>query len=761
MVKKRNKEENKLDFDYQQIFELSPQAIVVLSKTGKFLQANNRIYDWLGYKPKDLIGKNILKTPFFPIASKKGITIKFSDRIRGKKIDPYIVKFISKNKKEKYGKIIGTPIRDKKGKIIADLVMITDVTKEHALELKLGKSQSEKGKLETKVKKRVKEVYDSQVFLNNVIEQSPISTCITDEKGTSIRINKSCQKFFKIKNLKEVIGKYNLFEDNILRKNRLISKIRSVYKEGKVINFQIDRHFELNDSKCALKEKKILVDVTIFPIKDSRGKITNAVVQYRDITENKQAEDKIKESEKLLKIFLNNSPTVFFMKDLQGNYLLVNNMFEQLFHVSNKKIIDKTDYDIFPKEMADAFRKNDLKVIKSKSPLTMDEEAMQDDGVHTYSSIKFPIFDDNKNVIAVAGIAVDITKERISQNQLKKAKEEANLYFDVAGTMLIFVDQKGIVKKINRKGLEILKYPEKEVLNKDWAVNFLPKRSRREGEEFCKKILAGKIDTNEYSENLILTKKGKERLISWYRSIIRNEEGKIIGCLSSGEDITQRRKIEKQARRREELLESVSFIAQELLKANEWSEKIQTVLGVLGKSIDVSRVYIFRNFKDKNKKFSATQINEWVADGVDSELNNSELIHFFYKKNGFGRWLKILPHEDIIIGNIKNFPKKEKIFLKKQGIKSIFIMPIFVDDTWWGFIGFDECRQERQWSKVEIFVLRIIRQLIESSLKQEIFSESLEKELLGSEKMNELMIGRELKMVELKEKIKKLKNKIK
>ncbi len=633
MSKKQNKQnKNNLSFDFQKIFELSPEAIVILSRSGKFLQANNRIYDWLGYQPRELIGHSILKAPFLPLASKKTIALKFLDRIRGKKVNAYIVKFITKKNKEKYGKIIGVPIRDKQGKIIADLAMITDVTKEYVLELKLKEGKSERKKLTAEVARRTKEIYNQQLFLNNIINQSPLSTWILDRKGTLISLNKAGQKLFTIKSSKKVIGQYNIFKDSVFKKNKLLSKIRSVFKSGQVINFQVNYSSDLElESFFSIKQKTL--EITIFPIRNTSRRITNVVIQH-----------------------------------------------------------------------------------------------------------------------------LDISSEKAKQDKLKKISTEMDLYFNMAGTMLVFVDLEGKVQKINRKGLNVLGYSEKQVLDKNWVNNFLPSKDRKMAKVLCKKVLSGQVDNDVHSESLILTKNGQERLISWYRSLIRNQEGKIIGCLSSGEDITRRRKFEKQAQRREYLLEMVSIIARELLVIKDWKEKINKILAILGERVDLSRVYIFQNIAYQNRDVVASQINEWTAPGISSEMNNPRLIRFFYRRFGFRRWLNAFSKNKNIRGHISDFPVLESKFLARQNIKSILAIPIFVADVWWGFIGFDECRYQRKWNKSEISVLDIVSDLIASSIQQENYAKELNKKIDKMQKMNKLMVGRELKMIELKKKIKALDN---
>ncbi len=95
----------------------------------------------------------------------------------------------------------------------------------------------------------------------------------------------------------EVIGKYNIFEDNILKEQKLLPSIRSVYKNGKPTRFALRYDSSQLKSIQVKRTSDVILDVTIFPIKDIHGKVTNAVIQLTNITQRKIAEDALRQSE--------------------------------------------------------------------------------------------------------------------------------------------------------------------------------------------------------------------------------------------------------------------------------------------------------------------------------------------------------------------------------------------------------------------------------------------------------------------------------
>jgi PAS domain S-box-containing protein len=144
----------------------------------------------------------------------------------------------------------------------------------------------------------------------------------------------------------------------------------------------------------------------------------------------RDAEAALRESEERIRAILDYAPAVVFLKDLEGRYFLINHWFEVVFHKSLDEVKGKTAHDLFPDEIADRLRAHDQQVLAAKSPLTFEEIVLQDDGPHTYYTIRFLLYDRQGQAYALCGIANDITErkkatEEISRRtaELEKAKE--------------------------------------------------------------------------------------------------------------------------------------------------------------------------------------------------------------------------------------------------------------------------------------------------------------------------------------------------
>lgn len=135
--------------------------------------------------------------------------------------------------------------------------------------------------------------------------------------------------------------------------------------------------------------------------------------------------------------------------------------------------------------------------------------------------------------------------------ELRKEKFLLLRYLDIVEVIIVVIGANQKIKLINRKGCEILGVSQIKAIGKNWFDAFIPKKNRKETRAVFLKLISGKVAPVEYFENPILTKGGKERLIAWHNNVLRDESGKIIATISSGEDITERKIIEEERKQAE------------------------------------------------------------------------------------------------------------------------------------------------------------------------------------------------------------------
>lgn len=148
------------------------------------------------------------------------------------------------------------------------------------------------------------------------------------------------------------------------------------------------------------------------------------MILSNDVTAKLQAMEALRESQQLLKAIVDNSEAVIYVKDLQGQYKMVNRRFRDLFQTTDESVLGKTDYDLFPREVADALRAVDERVALAEHPLTEQEIVPHQDGMHTYISVKSTLPDPSGRPTAIFGVSTDITKIKAVEAELQKLNEE-------------------------------------------------------------------------------------------------------------------------------------------------------------------------------------------------------------------------------------------------------------------------------------------------------------------------------------------------
>ncbi|MCK9566711.1 MAG: PAS domain S-box protein, partial [Methanothrix sp.] len=156
--------------------------------------------------------------------------------------------------------------------------------------------------------------------------------------------------------------------------------------------------------------------------------------------------------------------------------------------------------------------------------------------------------------VAVFGTTGDITERKRMEQALRQEKELAQLYLDIVGTIIISLRSDHTVSLVNQAGCRLLGYSEGEIIGANWFGRFLPAWAKKDVEEIFDQLMAGIIEPVMYVEGVVLTRNGEERIVSWHNTILKDEAGNITGTISSGEDITERKKAEEKIATSEALL---------------------------------------------------------------------------------------------------------------------------------------------------------------------------------------------------------------
>jgi len=139
-----------------------------------------------------------------------------------------------------------------------------------------------------------------------------------------------------------------------------------------------------------------------------------------------------------------------------------------------------------------------------------------------------------------------ISQREAADDEVRRQRDEIRKYLEIAGTVFLVLDLDGRVKLINRKGNEVLGYPPDALLGVEWFATCVPDRDREHRQAVFAKLLQGQLEGHEHVENTVLTRHGEERIIAWRHTIVYDDAGTVVGTLSAGADVTERRKMERE-----------------------------------------------------------------------------------------------------------------------------------------------------------------------------------------------------------------------
>jgi len=182
------------------------------------------------------------------------------------------------------------------------------------------------------------------------------------------------------------------------------------------------------------------------------------VAVYTDVTELRQAEEAAAESQQFLGTLVDNIPASVFFRDLDGRYVRVNRMYEEIFKVTDESVRGKTLHDVFPRDQADDYAAYDREAIEQHRVLKREETHVLKGDMRTFDGLKFPILDDSGEVIAVGGVDYDITDLKRAEQAATEAEARLTDAIESVSEGFVFYDSEDRLVIHNRPYRELL-YP--------------------------------------------------------------------------------------------------------------------------------------------------------------------------------------------------------------------------------------------------------------------------------------------------------------
>jgi two-component system cell cycle sensor histidine kinase/response regulator CckA len=307
------------------------------------------------------------------------------------------------------------------------------------------------------------------------------------------------------------------------------------------------------------------------------GRIMGVHGAFTDITDYKVAEEAFRESEERFRTLFEDAMDGMLLAEVDTKRLnLANKRMCQMLGYSEAEFLNLTMEEIHPKEQLPFVKDQFEKQARGKKSIAIDIPMKRKDGSVFYADVNSsPIRLSGRSYLM--GIFRDTTERKAAEEALRSEQAKAQEYLDLAAVIFLALDKHGNITLLNRRACEILGQAERDLLGKNWFDNCLPKKICDDVRHVFYQLMNGDTEPVEYFENPIVTRDGKERLIAWRNTVIRDCSGNISGILSSGEDITERRQAEKALANSEQFLANIF-------------ESIQDGLSILDSDLCIQKV---------------------------------------------------------------------------------------------------------------------------------------------------------------------------
>jgi len=707
---------------FRSLIQNSSDIITILEPDGTIKYESPSIEKILGYKPAEMIGKNAFKfihpndvlnvlNVFNQVLQNSDITLSVEYRFRHKDGSWCFLESTGSN-------LLNDP------SVAGIVVNSRDITQ---------RKQTEEA------------LQESQQMLQLVMDNIPQSIFWKDRNSVYLGCNRNFAQAAGFSSPENIVGKtdYDLpwqkEETNWYREcdRRVIETGTAEYH---IIETQLQAH-----------GKQVWVDTNKVPLRNCGGNVVGILGTFEDITQRKQAEAALSESQRKLAALIDSLPGIVFSCANDPNWsvtFLSEGCFDVTGYTSEELVgNEKVSYNSIT-HVEDLPRVLDAinRAIAKHQPYVVEYRIHTKWGEEKWLWEKgIGIFNSNGEVLGLEGFITDTTQrkraaeeliqtikklqEQITRRQrvevsLRKSEQRYQNLYDCAPDMYFSVTADGTIASVNQFGADSLGYGKETLTGKSvWSIVY--EEDQQQVQKQVAKIFSEKLARSE----LIFRKVRQDGSTLWVHErtqLILDEEHKPIELRIICRDITQRKRTEEKLAKRERYLSGLVEVQRRLLNSQDPANFYANVLEPLGQASGASRVYVFENYWDAAGRLFMSQRAEWRAEGIPSENNSPTLQNLPYE-DFFPRWAKVLAQREIVTGLVAEFPETERLILEPQGILSILILPLNVNGKFFGFIGFDNCTEIRMWEASEVNLLSAAAAAISLALEHKRVEQALRK----------------------------------
>jgi PAS domain S-box-containing protein len=546
--------------NFRAFFDTIEHLLFVLDNSGNIIRVNQTVIRRLGYTEEELIGKNVLM------------------------LHP-------EERRDESGRIVFEMLQGKRD--YCPIPVMTKDGKYIPVETRVIRGRWNGKDALFGVTKDISDIKASEEKFSKIFYNNPSAMAITDlDNGRFADINDA---FIRITGYErdEVIGKtaseLRLFADASQRD----AAIKIIMEQGYLRNYETDirmksgaiRYGSFSAETLKLQDRKLLLTM------------------MDDITERKQAEESLRQRQLEINAIFDALPGFVFFKNARFQYVTVNRTFYEAVQTEPTEIPGKTDYDLFPRNLADKYRADDMEMFRTGEPIYSVEEAMiRGDEQLVVSTNKVPLKDESGKIIGLVGLGFDISERKQIEEKLRAASLYNRSLIEASLDPLVTINPDGKISDVNTATEFITGYLREHLIGTDFSDYFTEPEKAEAG--YNQVFKTGSV--RDYELHL-RHKDGKITPVLYNASVYRDESGNIIGVFAAARDISVRKRME------EERLE----LERQLLNMKKFESLIRTTAGIA------------HNFN--NILFAVTGNIEIAMDDIPPESSSRQILEEAFK----------------------------------------------------------------------------------------------------------------------------------
>ena len=503
---------------YRMLVETMNDGMAIQDLDGVMTFVNDKLCQMLGYASDELIGHTAME--LIDEVNRE----KYMEQIRKRRkgvLDPYEIALTRKDGSRLMTRISPQLITDQEGNMVGSFGVATDITDLKRAEEVLRQSEE-----------KLRKLFDS---IEYAIVISDLEGKIIDENEAALRYQGySCKE--------EVIGKNGFQFISEKDRARVIQEAMQ----------SIERGYGSVEAKFVDKDgKEYDAEATATLMRDASGNAVGFITITRDVTERKQAEEDLQESEERYRLLLGSITDGIQLQDRELRYILVNDELARMAQMPKEKLLGSKMTDIFPGVEETLFYKTYNKVIETGEPAIASDEFVFEDGrrkwyeVHTYPAPE-----------GILTIVTDITERKRAEEELIRLSNAVRMSTD----SIVISDLEAKIVEVNEATLRMYGTDDKGDLIGKNSYDLIAPEDREKAIASAKEVLErGYVENQEYH---IIIKDGSTVLAAMSTAIMKDMDGKPTGFVAVSRDITERKRMEQSLRDSEEkirnLFESVA-----------------------------------------------------------------------------------------------------------------------------------------------------------------------------------------------------------